>query len=158
MNYKCKLDLPNNTNGMILTIEDKILSILFREKSLTKYELQKVLNVDYKDLFIVMERMETKGYIVKRKYENISTYYLTMPGVYEMEYRFNCEYFLYLHFKLESYGYDRSNVERFLKNRFYNLYIAGKWDESTLNDQYKEWCKSNNIDIYSKDINYLILK
>ena len=51
-----------------------------------------------------------------------------------------------------------SDVERFLKNRFYNFYIAGEWDEISLPSQYKIWCESNNIGLYSDDVNKLTLK
>lgn len=154
---KCKLDLPN-TNGMLLSVEDRILSTLFREKSCTKGELKRIIKTEYPVILLTLEKMALKGFVVERNYENVPTYYLTSAGVYEMEYRFNRDYFLRLHYGLESLGYDRNNVERFLKNKFYNFYIAGYWDELTLSKQYKEWCDSNNIELYSKHISALKLK
>lgn len=151
MTEKCNLDLPRNTKGMILSTEDIILSTLFREKSSTKYELKKITGIEYPEILNTIDKMELKGYVVKREYEKVPTYYLTMAGVYEMEYRFNRDYFLNLHYSLESFGFDRNNVERFLKNRFYNLYIAGKWNELTLHSQYRTWCESNNIEMYSNN-------
>lgn len=158
MTERCNLDLPKNTKGMILSTEDKIMSILFREKSCTKGELKRQSGVEFPVVLLTLEKMSLKGYVVERNYENQPTYYLTGAGVYELEYRFNRDYFLGLHFGLEKIGYDRNNVERFLKNRFYNLYIAGEWNETTLPFQYKNWCESNNIELYSQQENTLKLK
>lgn len=158
MTERCKLDLPKYTKGMILSTEDKILSILFKEKSCTKGELKRQSGVEFPVILLHLENMSLKGYIVERNYENQPTYYLTASGMYELEYRFNRDYFLGLHFGLEMAGYDRNNVERFLKNRFYNFYIAGEWDEISLPSQYKTWCESNNIELYSEDVNKLTLK
>ncbi len=158
MTERCNLDLPKNTKGMILSTEDKIMSILFREKSCTKGELKRQSGVEFPVVLLTLEKMSLKGYVVERNYENQPTYYLTGAGVYELEYRFNRDYFLGLHFGLEKIGYDRNNVERFLKNRFYNFYIAGEWNETTLPYQYKNWCESNNIELYSQQENTLRLK
>ena len=68
-----------------------------------------------------------------------------MAGAYEAQDRLNSEtvnaYFNYLTDK----GYDYQNVQKFLKNRFYKFYIAGEWNPTNLDEQYMEWCDSNNL-------------
>ncbi len=140
----CGLDVKD-LKGRVLTTEDKIMCKLFYEKGMTKYELHKALEESYKNIMEKIYSMEVKGYLIARPYNGETLYYLTVAGVYELEFRMNYEYFKSLHAYLESYSTDAHDVEAFLRNRFYKLYSEGDWDESTLLEQFVEWARKRDI-------------
>lgn len=142
----CHLDVPK-VKGSIRSIEDRIFITLLTEKGASKSELAKIINVNYKTISDNIKKMADKGYIIKRQFDNVEDlYFLTMSGVYELEYRFNLEYFKSLHNHLDSFGFDEYQIAHFLRNRFYKFYTKGEWDETTLVNQFVEWAESNNID------------
>ena len=152
---KCGLDVPRSGLGTY-SVEDQIFATLFTEKGLSMDEIFKRLGVNYRDIISNINRMINHGYIVERSRYNDKYYYLTSSGMYELEFRFNERYFMELHAGLEARGYNRFHVEKFLKNRFYRFYLEGKWEVDRLEDQYLDWCESN--DISSKSENVLRLK
>ena len=132
-----KNDLTNEldlqiTSESLLSTEDKIFVTL-------------ITGVLYTEIRKNIINMENKGYIVGRRIDDLVYFYLTMAGAYEVQDRLNSEtvnaYFNYLTDK----GYDYQNVQKFLKNRFYKFYIAGEWNPTNLDEQYMEWCDSNNL-------------
>lgn len=139
-----RLDLINveNVNG---TTEDKVLCLLFLEKSLTKNEIKKELNISYGKIFDVIVRMENKGLVVCRSYGNGDFYYLTQEGCYQAEYRINKSTFLDIYEYLIDLGYNVLNVIGFLKNRFYRYYLEGVWEGNTIEQQYLNWCEENKL-------------
>ena len=145
-----KNDLTNEldlqiTSESLLSTEDKIFVTLMKEKGATKGELTKLTGVLYTEIRKNIINMENKGYVVGSRIDDLVYFYLTMAGAYEAEDRLNSEtvnaYFNYLTDK----GYDYQNVQKFLKNRFCKFYIAGEWNPTTLDEQYMEWCDSNNL-------------
>ncbi len=142
----CNLDVKD-LEGKILSTEDRIMTTLFYEKGLTKYELRSALGESYRNISKNIVDMENKGYVVRRFYNDDIIFHLTAAGVYELEYRLNTEYFLYLHDFLESYSYNDHDVQAFLRNRFYKLYSEGVWDEVTLLNQFEEWASQRDINI-----------
>ena len=138
------LDLKQ-VGGAIYSTEDRILGTLMREKGATKAELSKITGIAYPAIRNTIIKMEDKGFVVGRRQDDTVYFYLTMAGAYEVQDRLNSEtvnaYFNYLTDK----GYDYQNVQKFLKNRFYKFYIAGEWNPTTLDEQYMEWCDSNNL-------------
>ena len=147
---KYNIDIPD-TKGTLLTTEDKILCVLVKEKGLSKYDLLKLIDVNYNTIRLAITKMQDKGYVVERIVDNDSVYYLTAAGMYELEYRRNLEVFENLHLRLVKQGYNNYQVASFLKNRFYRFYIAGTWDNDTLEEQYAEWCYSNDLDPYESN-------
>lgn len=141
---ECGLDVKD-LNGKVLTTEDKIMCKLFYEKGMTKYELHKALEESYKNIMEKISSMEEKGYLIARPYNGETLYYLTVAGVYELEFRMNTEYFITLHGYLENYSNNAHDVQAFLRNRFYKLYSEGVWDESTLPEQFAEWARKRDI-------------
>ena len=138
------LDLKQ-VGGAIYSTEDRILGTLMREKGATKAELSKITGIAYPAIRNTIIKMEDKGFVVGRRQDDTVYFYLTMAGAYEVQDRLNSEtvnaYFNYLTDK----GYDYQNVQKFLKNRFYKFYIAGEWNPTNLDEQYMEWCDSNNL-------------
>ena len=138
------LDLKQ-VGGAIYSTEDRILGTLMKEKGATKAELSKITGIAYPAIRNTIIKMEDKGFVVGRRQDDTVYFYLTMAGAYEVQDRLNSEtvnaYFNYLTDK----GYDYQNVQKFLKNRFYKFYIAGEWNPTNLDEQYMEWCDSNNL-------------
>ena len=146
-----ELDITN-LNGSILSTEDKILLTLLTEKGCTKGELSKHTNIVYSEVKRVIEEMEVKGYVVQRQInETIFLYYLTMPGAYEVQDRLNTDTVKMYRNYLVSVGFSYDNVIKFLKRKFYDFYIAGVWNPTDLEDQYKTWCDSNNLEYVNSD-------
>ena len=142
----CNLDVKD-LEGKVLSTEDRIMTTLFYEKGLSKYELRQMLNESYRSISSVIANMEEKGYVIPREYNREFYYHLTVAGVYELEYRLNTEYFVYLHQMLELYSYDSHDVQAFLRNRFYKLYSEGVWDEETLPEQFETWASQRDIQV-----------
>ena len=140
-----RLDLPN-VNGINGSVEDKILCLLFLEKALTKNDIKNELSVSYGKIFNVVVRMENKGLIVARKFENGEFYYLTSEGCYEVQYRLNIDTYLDIYEFFLGLEYNTHNVISFLKNRFYRYYLEGVWEGNTLEEQYLSWCENNQLD------------
>lgn len=139
-----RLDLPNynSVNGMA---EDKIFALLFVEKGLDKYEIAKEINVPYEKIFDVVKRMEEKGFIICREFQNGNFYYLTSEGCREAEYRFNSDTYLDIYGYLIELGYYSHYVLSFMKNVFYKYYLEGVWNGNSLETQYLVWCDENKL-------------
>jgi len=129
-----RLDLPK-VKDINTGTEDKILSLLFVEKGLTKIDISKGVNVNYQRVLEVITSMEEKGFVI----------YLTREGVREAEYRLNTETYLDIYEYLVGLGYYPHNILNFMKNAFYKYYLEGVWNGNTLESQYLAWCDSNNL-------------
>ena len=129
-----------NVENCVLSIEDRILSEIFKEKGLSKAELSKKTNIVYNAIRANVERMQDKGFLVGRDLEE-ETFYLTAAGVYELEYRMNKQYFMHLHDILSAHGIDFHTAANYLRKQFYTYYISGEFDETQLLDNFIIWCK-----------------
>lgn len=139
-----RLDLPK-VKDINSSTEDKILSLLFVEKGLTKSDISKGVNVNYQRVLEVITLMEEKGFVIFREYSNGNFYYLTREGVREAEYRLNTETYLDIYEYLIGLGYYMHNILNFMKNAFYKYYLEGVWNGNTLESQYLTWCENNNL-------------
>lgn len=139
-----RLDLPKYKDVNSGT-EDQIFALTFVEKALTKVEISKGLNVQYQRVFDVVKRMEEKGYIVCREFANGHFYYLTSEGCREAEYRLNIDTYLDIYEYLLGLGYYSHNIINFMGYVFYKYYMEGVWDGNTLESQYLDWCKANDL-------------
>lgn len=144
---ECKniLELPK-LQGVMLSTEDNIFVTLNKEKSATKGELTNYIGAVYTDISKNINRMEDKGFVVRRIKDKTNYYALTASGVYEMQYRFNYMVFYGLHDKLLSLGYNMDHIQRFIRNRLYAYYLDDDFDYHNLEEQYLSWCESNEID------------
>lgn len=147
-----ELDITN-VNKSILSTEDRILLTLLTEKGCTKGELSKHTNIVYSEIKRAIDAMEIKGYVVQRQVNDSTVlYYLTMPGAYEVQDRLNSNTVSMYSNYLVNVGFSYDNVIKFLKRKFYDFYIAGIWNPTDLEEQYKSWCDSNNLPyVNSKD-------
>lgn len=155
---KVCLDLPK-TKGMVLTLEDRILIEIFNEKGCTTSEISKKIRPKaYSVIRANLDRMTEKGYVYFRNDSLDNIYYLTKEGVNEVEYRINFDVYDRLITVLLEEGFYIINVYKFLKDRFYNYYFKGEWNEETLVDQYRLWCEANELDLYSSRTKKLTLQ
>ena len=74
-----------------------------------------------------------------------------MPGAYEVQDRLNTNTVKMYRNYLVSVGFSYDNVIKFLKRKFYDFYIVGVWNPTDLEDQYKAWCDSNNLEYVNSD-------
>jgi len=143
------LDLPK-TKGMILSLEDRILIELFNEKGRTTSEISKKVGLNsYSKVRETLIKMIEKGYVYLRNDVPDNVFYLTKEGVKEVQYRINYEEYIRLYTILEEQGFYFVNIDKCLRDRFYNYYMTGEWNEETLVEQYKLWCESNKLDYYT---------
>lgn len=138
-NFKEELDLQNYKNE-VLTIEDRILKTLYKEKGSTKGEISNITNIDYSIIRNKINEMEEYELVVARKsFNNLIIYYLTQEGVYQTQDRFNNEIFKKYHALLLNLGYEYEDVSYFLKQKFFLYYLSGNWNPNTLVEEFKKW-------------------